>query len=71
VGGATLRLMADGARNADVLEPDPVIEAYKRDIDRTLLRERLARTPAERVEDLVALARFADALQAAGRLVKR
>ena len=47
-------------------EPDPTIEAYKRDIDRTLIRERLRRTPAERVEDLVALARFAEELHAAG-----
>lgn len=35
-----------------VLEPDPVIEAYKKDIDRTLLRERLKRTPEERLRDL-------------------
>ena len=34
------------------LEPDPVIEAYKKDIDRTLLRERLKLTPAERLRDL-------------------
>ncbi len=31
------------------LEPDPIIEAYKKDIDRTLLRENLRRTPEERV----------------------
>lgn len=37
-----------------VLEPDPVIEAYKKDIDRTLLRERLKRTPEERLRDLQA-----------------
>ena len=49
------------------LEPDPVIEAYKAGVDRSLLRERLKRTPAERVEDLVALLRFADELAAAGR----
>ncbi len=48
-------------------EPDPVIEAYKADIDRTLLRERLKRTPAERVQDLVELARFAEELQRGGR----
>jgi hypothetical protein len=30
------------------IEPDPVIEAYKKDVDRTLLRENLRRTPAER-----------------------
>jgi len=39
---------------------DPVIDAYKAGVDRTLIRERLARTPAERVEDLVAMARFAE-----------
>jgi hypothetical protein len=49
-----------------VFEPDPTIEAYKRDVDRTLLRERLARTPAERADDLVELAKFAEELRAAG-----
>ena len=33
---------------------DPVIEAYKRDVDRTLLRENLRRTPAERAADMAA-----------------
>ena len=28
----------------DWIEPDPVIEAYKRDLDRTLLRENLAKS---------------------------
>ncbi len=49
------------------LDPDPVIEAYKKDIDRSLLRERLKRTPTERVEDLTALARFAEELASAKR----
>ncbi|MCU0649723.1 MAG: hypothetical protein MUF00_17165 [Gemmatimonadaceae bacterium] len=31
------------------LEPDPVIEAYKRDVDRTLLRENLRLSPEQRV----------------------
>jgi len=30
------------------IEPDPVIEAYKVHVDRTLLRQNLARTPEER-----------------------
>jgi len=34
------------------LPPDPVIEAYKKDIDRTLLRENLKRSPAERLQRL-------------------
>jgi hypothetical protein len=53
------------------LESDPVVEAYKAGVDRTLIRERLARTPAERVEDLVALARFADELRQAGAAARR
>jgi hypothetical protein len=59
----TAHRLADGA----TLTPDPVIDAYKRDVDRSLLRERLRKTPAERVEDLVELARFAAELQRAGR----
>jgi hypothetical protein len=49
------------------IEPDPVIEAYKKDVDRTLLRERLKRTPTERLADLAAMLRFANELRAAGR----
>lgn len=52
------------------LEPDPVVEAYKKDVDRTLLRQRLERTPTERLADLAALLRFAEDLRAAGRKVR-
>ena len=34
------------------ITPDPVIEAYKKDVDRTLLRESLKRTPAERFDEM-------------------
>ncbi len=47
--------------------PDPVIEAYKKDVDRTLLRENLQKTPDERVRDLVRLQAFAEELRRAGR----
>ena len=50
---------------------DAVIEAYKRDIDRTLLRQNLAKTPEERVRALMALQAFAEAARAAGREAKR
>jgi hypothetical protein len=53
-------------RQSDDLGPDPVIEAYKVHIDRTLIRARLDRTPAERVADLIELARFAEELARAG-----
>lgn len=48
-----------------------MIEAYKAGIDRTLIRERLARTPAERADDFVALARFAEELRKAGVAARR
>jgi hypothetical protein len=58
-------------RPAPPIEPDPVIEAYKAGVDRSLLRERLKRTPAERVEDLVALQDFAEELADAGRRARQ
>lgn len=45
---------------------DDVIEVYKRDVDRTLLRENLAKTPTERLQTLQQLQRFAEELQRAG-----
>jgi hypothetical protein len=49
------------------LPPDPVIEVYKRDIDRTLLRENLRLTVEERFLKLMDLQRFAEELRRAGR----
>ena len=48
-------------------EPDPVVEAYKRDIDRTLLRQNLRRSVTERVANLMALQRLAVEARRAGR----
>ena len=45
---------------------DPVVEAYKRHIDRTLLRQNLRRTVMERVENLIALQRLAAEARRAG-----
>ncbi len=53
------------------IEPDPVIEAYKKDLDLTLTRENLKRTVDERFERLMALQRFAEELQRAGRAARR
>ena len=50
---------------------DPVIEVYKKDIDRTLLRENLRRTPDERFRALMELQRFAEELQRAGAAARR
>ena len=49
------------------LDLDPVIEAYKKDVDRTLLRENLKRTVEERLRDLMRLQRFAEEWRRAGR----
>ena len=49
------------------LAPDAVIEAYKRDVDRTLIRANLRLTVTERFEKLMALQRFAEEMRRAGR----
>ena len=46
---------------------DRVIERYKKDVDRTLLRENLRLTPDERFLRLMELQRFAEELQRAGK----
>jgi hypothetical protein len=50
--------------------PDPVIEAYKRGIDRTLIRENLRKTPDERIRALQALQRLAEELGRAGEKLR-
>ena len=49
------------------IERDPVIEAYKKDVDRTLLRENLKLTVEERLRNLMRLQRFAEEMRKAGR----
>jgi hypothetical protein len=49
------------------LEPDPVIEWYKKDVDRTLLRERLKRSVEERRRDLTQMQAIEEELLRAGR----
>ena len=51
------------ARPIPPLSPDPVIEALKRDVDRTLLRENLKLTPYERLLSLQAALRDLASLQ--------
>ena len=48
-------------------EPDPLIEAYKRDVDRTLIRENLRLSVEQRFEKLMRLQQFAEELRRAGR----
>lgn len=53
------------------LDPDPVIDRYKRDVDRTLIRENLRRSAEERLERLMGLQRLAEELRRAGRVAAK
>ena len=55
---------------ARTLTPDPVVEEYKKHIDRTLLRANLRRSLAERLANLVSLQRFAEEVRRAGRATR-
>jgi hypothetical protein len=46
---------------------DPVIEAYKAGIDRTLIRKNLKLTVTERFQQAMELQRFAEELRQAGK----
>ncbi len=48
-------------------ERDPVVEAYKRDLDLTLLRRNLRKTPEERILAAMELQRLAEEMRRAGR----
>jgi hypothetical protein len=50
---------------------DAVVELYKKDIDRTLLRENLKLTVTERFQRAMSHAKFADELRRAGRKSSR
>ena len=47
------------------------MEIYMRDIDRTLLRENLKLTPAQRLEKFVRFTRFTSELRRAGEKVQQ
>jgi len=49
--------------------PDPVVEAYKKNLDRSLIRQNLQRSIQERLEALMELQRFAEELQRSGRRI--
>lgn len=55
------------SRQDEHFAPDPVIEAYKKDVDRTLIRENLRLSVEQRFEQLRRLQEFAQQLGRAGR----
>ncbi len=53
-----------------IIDPDPVIQAYKENIDRTLLRENLKLSVEARLRQLMELQKFAEELRQAGRALR-
>jgi hypothetical protein len=53
------------------IDPDPVVEAYKKHVDRTLIRENLKLSVEERLKKLMELQRFAEEVRHAGRVTTR
>jgi hypothetical protein len=51
--------------------PDPVIECYKKDVDRTLIRENLRKSHEERLLTLQRMQAFAAEVRAAGEAMRR
>jgi len=49
---------------------DPVVEVYKRDVDRTLIHENFRLSVEERLERLAALQQFAHELRRSGQAPK-
>lgn len=60
-----LRYTASMGDQRIVIESDPVIEEFKKDIDRTLLRANLKLTPEQRLEKMLSAARGAAVLREA------
>ena len=50
---------------------EALVQALMRDVDRTLLRENLKLTPAQRLEKFVGAARFTSELRRAGERMRR
>ncbi len=73
----TLERLVDAAGFALAVElvaptpVDPVVAAYRHDIDRSLVRENLNKSPDERLQNLAALARLAQEARRGGRTARR
>jgi hypothetical protein len=51
-------------------DPDPVVEAFKKDVDRTLIRENLKLSVEDRFRKAMAHMRLAEELRRAGRAAR-
>jgi hypothetical protein len=59
--------MMDSSTTSERSSMDDVIDAYKKDVDRTLLREHLKMTVEQRFERFLALMKFLEELSIAGK----
>jgi hypothetical protein len=59
--------MAGNALCPVSLDADPVIEAFKKDVDRTLIRENLKLSPDERIAKMISVLRFIEGVRGSGR----
>jgi hypothetical protein len=65
-------MLGDATKRTPGLPPaDPVIELYKRDVDRTLLRRNLGLSVEDRFRQLMELQRFAAELKRAGQAARK
>lgn len=71
--GTSARIVAVTTAELAQLDPgpDPIIERYKTDIDRTLIRENLRKSFEERLLTLQRMQGFVDELRAAEKTVRR
>jgi hypothetical protein len=53
------------------LDADPVTEAVKKDVDRSLIRENLKLTVDERLRKMIAALRFVEELRRSGKVSPR
>lgn len=63
--------MLNVSSESDAKGRDPVIEFYKRGVDRTLIRQNLRKSPEDRIRALEALQRFAAEVRRAGAAVRQ
>jgi hypothetical protein len=63
-------MVAASALPSGSLDPDPVIDAYKKDVDRTLLRENLKLTVDERVKKMMGALRLVEEIRRSRKATK-
>lgn len=69
--GQEVREVLESRLSAERSSIDEIVDLYKRDVDRTLIRENLKLTPEQRLRKLMELQQVAEELRRAGRRAAR